>query len=125
MSKKRIIVIVIIAVVALLILIPLVRKKPEAIVNIKVAVPEIGNISNSISATGTVEPTEQVEVGTQVSGVIDKVFVDYNSTVKRGELLAELDKSTLQARLLQAKASLSSAENELNYQTQKDRKSVV
>ena len=118
MSKKRIIVIVIIAVVALLILIPLVRKKPEAIVNIKVAVPEIGNISNSISATGTVEPTEQVEVGTQVSGVIDKVFVDYNSTVKRGELLAELDKSTLQARLLQAKASLSSAENELNYQTQ-------
>lgn len=118
MSKKRIIVIVIIAVVALLILIPLVRKKPKAIVNIKVAVPEIGNISNSISATGTVEPTEQVEVGTQVSGVIDKVFVDYNSTVKRGELLAELDKSTLQARLLQAKASLSSAENELNYQTQ-------
>ncbi len=118
MSKKRIIVIVVIAVVALLILIPLVRKKPEAIVNIKVAVPEIGNISNSISATGTVEPTEQVEVGTQVSGVIDKVFVDYNSTVKRGELLAELDKSTLQARLLQAKASLSSAENELNYQTQ-------
>lgn len=101
-----------------MILIPLVRKKPEAIVNIKVAVPEIGNISNSISATGTVEPTEQVEVGTQVSGVIDKVFVDYNSTVKRGELLAELDKSTLQARLLQAKASLSSAENELNYQTQ-------
>lgn len=118
MSKKRIIVIVIIAVVALLILIPLVRKKPEAMVNIKVAVPEIGNISNSISATGTVEPTEQVEVGTQVSGVIDKVFVDYNSTVKRGDLLAELDKSTLQARLLQAKASLSSAENELNYQTQ-------
>ena len=45
-----------------MILIPLVRKKPEAIVNIKVAVPEIGNISNSISATGTVEPTEQVEV---------------------------------------------------------------
>lgn len=101
-----------------MILIPLVRKKPEAMVNIKVAVPEIGNISNSISATGTVEPTEQVEVGTQVSGVIDKVFVDYNSTVKRGDLLAELDKSTLQARLLQAKASLSSAENELNYQTQ-------
>ena len=42
-----------------------------------------GNISNSITATGTIEPVTEVQVGTQVSGIIDKIYVDYNSVVKR------------------------------------------
>lgn len=115
--KKKYYIIPIVVVVVVLALLPLFRKKPDASFKVNVAVPQIQTIKNSVSATGTMEPTEQVEVGTQVSGVIAKLYVDYNTPVKRGQLLAELDKSTLKARVLQAKASLSSAQNELNYQT--------
>ena len=48
-----------------------------------------GNVSNFITATGTIEPVTEVEVGTQVSGIIDKIYVDYNSVVKKGELIAD------------------------------------
>lgn len=72
-------------------------------------------VENNVTATGTIQPLEQVEVGTQVSGEIDKIFVDYNSVVKKGQLLAELDKSNLLENLLQAEASVTSAESELNY----------
>ena len=54
-------------------------------------------IRNSVTATGTVEPDTQVEVGTQVSGIIDRIYVDYNSNVKKGEVIAEIDRSTLEA----------------------------
>jgi HlyD family secretion protein len=77
-----------------------------------------GNITNEVSATGTVEPVEQVEVGTQVSGEVSKIYVDYNSVVKKGQLLAELDKLNLQAALADAQASYNSALNELNYYKQ-------
>ncbi|EKC78899.1 periplasmic component of efflux system, partial [human gut metagenome] len=50
-----------------------------------------------MTATGTVEPVTQVEVGTQVSGIIDKLYADYNDQVKAGQLIAEMDKVTLQA----------------------------
>lgn len=53
------------------------------------------NISNSITATGTIEPVTEVEVGTQVSGIIDKIYVDYNSVVKEGEVIAEMDKEAV------------------------------
>ena len=115
---KRKFLIIAIAVVALVIaLLSLLKNMPDTAFMVHVVAPQMRTISNSVSATGTVEPTEQVEVGTQVSGVIDKLYVDFNSSVKRGQLLAELDKSTLRARVLQAKASLASAQNELNYQT--------
>ena len=61
-----------------------------------------GNVSNFITATGTIEPVTEVEVGTQVSGIIDKIYVDYNSVVKKGELIAEMDKVTLQSELQSA-----------------------
>ncbi|MCB0632695.1 MAG: efflux RND transporter periplasmic adaptor subunit, partial [Lewinella sp.] len=77
-----------------------------------------GNITNEVSATGTVEPVEQVEIGTQVSGEVSKIHVDYNSVVKKGQLLAELDKSNLKAALSDAEASYNSALNELNYYKQ-------
>lgn len=63
------------------------------------------NISNSITATGTIEPVTEVEVGTQVSGIIDKIYVDYNSVVTKGELIAEMDKITLQSELQSARAT--------------------
>jgi len=64
-----------------------------------------GNISTAITATGTVEPIKSVEVGTQVSGVISKIYVDYNSMVKKGQILAELDKKLLQSELETAQAT--------------------
>ena len=63
------------------------------------------DISNSVTATGTIEPVTEVEVGTQVSGIIDKIYVDYNSVVTKGELIAEMDKATLQSELASAKAT--------------------
>jgi HlyD family secretion protein len=64
-----------------------------------------GSISTAITATGTVEPIKSVEVGTQVSGVISKIYVDYNSVVKKGQILAELDKKLLQSELETAQAT--------------------
>lgn len=75
-----------------------------------------GNISNSITATGTIEPVTEVEVGTQVSGIIDKIYVDYNSVVTKGELIAEMDKITLQSELQSARATYDGSKAEYDYQ---------
>lgn len=72
-------------------------------------------IKTTISATGTLEPVDQVEVGTQVSGDIAKINVDFNSKVKKGQIIAELDKSKLQSTLKQALISYNSAENDLKF----------
>lgn len=72
-------------------------------------------ISTTISATGTLEPVDQVEVGTQVSGDIAKNYVDFNSKVKKGQVIAELDKSKLKATLTQAEIAYRSAENDYKY----------
>lgn len=74
-------------------------------------------ISSSVTATGTVEPVKQVEVGTQVSGIISKIYVDYNSVVKAGQLIAELDMSVLRTELESSRANLNSAKVEFDYQT--------
>jgi len=75
-----------------------------------------GDISTSITATGTIEPVTVVDVGTQVSGIINKIYVDYNSEVKKGQLIAELDKTNLNSRLASAKAQLSSIKSDMEYQ---------
>lgn len=72
-------------------------------------------IKTTISATGTLEPVDQVEVGTQVSGDIAKINADFNSKVKKGQIIAELDKSKLQSTLKQATISYNSAENDLKF----------
>ena len=72
-------------------------------------------VENTVTATGTIEPVETVEVGTQVSGKVEKIYVDFNDVVKKGDLLAELDKLTLNQSVSRAKASLTSAESQLNY----------
>lgn len=73
-------------------------------------------ISNSVTATGTVEPVTEVEVGTQVSGIIDRLYVDYNDVVKAGQLIAEMDKVTLQAELESAQAEEASCKTQYEYQ---------
>jgi HlyD family secretion protein len=77
---------------------------------------ETGNIQTSITATGTIEPVTSVTVGTQVSGIVSKLYVDYNSEVKRGQVIAELDKTNLTSELNSAKANLNSAQSTLNYE---------
>jgi len=74
------------------------------------------NLSTSITATGTIEPVTSVEVGTQVSGIISKIYVDYNSEVKKGQVIAELDKTNLLSELASAKSNLANAQAELTYQ---------
>jgi len=85
-----------------------------------------GEVTTMVTATGTIEPITQVEVGTQVSGVVEKIYVDYNSVVKEGQLIAELDKTNLKAALTQAQATYNSALNEKNYlQTIFDRQKTL
>ncbi len=72
-------------------------------------------IRTEISATGSLEPVDKVEVGTQVSGDISKIFVDFNSKVTKGQIIAELDKSKLKATLDQTQIAYKSAENDYNY----------
>lgn len=78
---------------------------------------KLSNIQNSITATGTIEPVTSVTVGTQVSGIVSKLYVDYNSVVKKGQIIAELDKTNLISELNTAKANLSSAQSTLAYET--------
>ena len=74
-----------------------------------------GNVTTTVTATGTIEPVKQVDVGTQVSGVVEKIYVDYNSIVTEGELIAELDKINLKATLAQQQAAYDNAMNDRNY----------
>lgn len=74
-------------------------------------------LQNSITATGTIEPVTSVTVGTQVSGIVSKLYVDYNSVVKKGQVIAELDKTNLISQLNSAKASLANAQSALAYQS--------
>ena len=80
------------------------------------------NIQNSVTATGTIEPVTSVTVGTQVSGIVSKLFVDYNSVVKKGQVIAELDKTNLISELNTAKANLASAQSTLKYENDKFRR---
>jgi HlyD family secretion protein len=75
-----------------------------------------GEISESVTATGTIEPVTEVEVGTQVSGIIDKIHVDYNSVVTKGQLIAEMDRVTLQSELASQRAAYNGAKAEYEYQ---------
>lgn len=75
------------------------------------------NLMTSVTATGTIEPVTSVTVGTQVSGIVSKLYVDYNSVVKKGQVIAELDKTNLVSQLNASKATLASAQSKLNYES--------
>lgn len=75
-----------------------------------------GEISESVTATGTIEPVTEIEVGTQVSGIIDKIYADYNSVVTKGQLIAEMDRITLQSELASQRATYNGAKAEYEYQ---------
>ena len=90
--------------------------KKEEDINFKEEKVALKTLQNSVTATGTIEAVTSVTVGTQVSGIVNKLYVDYNSQVKKGEVIAELDKTNLLSELNTAKANLASAQSSLNYQ---------
>ncbi|MDP4208129.1 MAG: efflux RND transporter periplasmic adaptor subunit [Bacteroidota bacterium] len=92
-------------------------KKKQPAISFETAKATTGTISNVVTATGTIAAIKTVAVGTQVSGIINKIYVDYNSYVKKGQLLAEIDRAPLQLSLENAQATYNQATAELTYQT--------
>ncbi len=90
--------------------------KKEEKIEFETAKVERQDIHTSITATGTIEPVTSVTVGTQVSGIVSKLYVDYNSVVKKGQVIAELDKTNLTSELNRSRAELTSAQSTLNYE---------
>lgn len=117
MNKKKTLVIVAVAAIAALAVWLLSGGKKEEKITFDTVAVAPANIMNSITATGTIEPVTSVTVGTQVSGIVSKLFVDYNSVVKKGQVIAELDKTNLMSQLNTAKTQLATAQSQLNYQT--------
>ena len=118
MKKKRKIWLIILAIVVVAIVVAVIVKATKSAnkeLVIRTHVVAEYTAENTVTATGTIEPVETVEVGTQVSGKVEKIYVDFNDVVKKGQLMAELDKQTLNQSLSRAKASLTSAESQLTY----------
>lgn len=115
MKKKIYIAIAIVAVIGIATWLLSGGKKENA-VTYNTAKAETKDITTSVTATGTLEPVTSVTVGTQVSGIVAHLYVDYNSLVKKGQVIAELDKTNLLSELASAKAQLSSAKSSLSYQ---------
>ena len=117
MKKKTII---ILALLALLLAVGaffmLGKKKAESKISFQTTQVATADISTSITATGTIEAVTTVDVGTQVSGIVNKLYVDYNSVVKKGQVIAVLDRTNLTSELTSAQANLRSAQTELDYQ---------
>ena len=116
MKKKNIILVAVVAIILLVILYMCSGKKSSSKVTFENTKVTRNDIATSITATGTLQ-ADTVNVGTQVSGLVTKVFADYNSVVKKGQIVAELDKTTLEADLQSKIASMKSALSEWQYQT--------
>lgn len=126
MKKKKIIIISgIVVVLAALSTFLFQGSSPKDNFRLETVNPATGNISNTVTATGTIEPITVVEVGTQVSGIISKIYVDYNSVVKKGQILAELDKTTLQSELRSKELELKASKTEFEYQKKNFERSEV
>jgi HlyD family secretion protein len=118
MKKGTIIILIIIALLGAAAVWYFGYSKNEKPVSLITVTPQYGPISLSVTATGTVQPVDTVAVGTQVSGTISKIFVDFNSVVKKGQMLAQLDQSLFLAQVQQIQANLQQAQNNLSYQEQ-------
>jgi len=115
MKKKTIFIIIGISAALVAVWYFALRKKEQVLV-LQTEKPKIGYISENVTATGKVQPVDTVAVGTQVSGTIKTLYADFNSKVKKGELLAELDKTLFEAAVNQYQANLVSAQSALVYQ---------
>ncbi|HTD99752.1 MAG TPA: efflux RND transporter periplasmic adaptor subunit [Mucilaginibacter sp.] len=111
-NLKRILIIVVVLIAIVLVWFLFIHKK-EAPVTIQSEKPTKGYIAQSVTATGKIEPVDTVTVGTQISGILKYLYADFNSKVTKGEKLAELDKSLLQATLDQYRGNLQNAQSQL------------
>jgi len=116
MKKNTLIIIGIVLILMITIIILKPFKKKTDDVNFLTTQVTKGNIANTVTATGEIQPVIKVEVGTQVSGIIDKLYVDFNDRVKKGQIIAELDKTALIQTLEQSKANVDQAEANMIYQ---------
>ncbi len=116
MKRKKIILLFIAAIVLILIVWLLFFRKKEQQAALTTESPERGYIAESVTATGTIQPVDTTTVGSRVSGTIEELYADYNSNVKKGQLLAVLDPSLMQATVDQFTANLSEAKSNLTYQ---------
>jgi len=116
MKKRKWIIwsIIIVIAVAIIFIWQARNKAPELVLSTEK--PHYGYIANTVTATGTIQPVDTVAVGTQVSGIISRVYADFNSVVKKGQLLAELDKTILNAQAQQIAANVQQAQSQLTYQ---------
>ncbi len=117
MKKKTLIifgVVAVIAIASILALKPFSKKKE--VVNFNTVKVEKGNISNTVTATGTLQANKTVNVGTQVSGIILHIYVDFNDHVKQGQLLAKLDETPLRTQLAQSQSAVDQAVSQLHFQ---------
>lgn len=115
--KKRILIIgavLVVAVAAILMLKPFAKK--ETAVTFDIVKVERGNITNTVTATGTIEAITTVNVGTQVSGILEHVYVDFNDNVKKGQLLAKLDETPLKTQFAQSQSQVDQAQAQLTFQ---------
>ncbi len=113
-SKKKMLIWGIVGVVILIVVILFLKGKGKGgPIMLEAERARIDSIEITVTATGEIQPVYKVEVGTQVSGIVEKLHVDYNSRVKKGDLLAELDRSTLSEQVNQAQANLSNAQSSL------------
>ena len=114
-NKKNVIIGSIVAIVLVLVAYNFIKGEEAVVIEVKTIPAKKANVTTMVTATGTMEPITQVEVGTQVSGVVEKIYVDYNSEVKQGQLIAELDKTNLRASLTQTQAAYDNAVNQRDY----------
>tara|TARA_R110002050_G_scaffold233063_3_gene368785 strand:+ start:8235 stop:9440 length:1206 start_codon:yes stop_codon:yes gene_type:complete len=114
-SKKNIIISSIVLIILAIVAYFFLKGDDAIIIQAKTIEAKKANVTTMVTATGTIEPITQVEVGTQVSGVVEKIYVDYNSMVKQGQLIAELDKTNLNASKTQAQAAYDNAVSQRNY----------
>lgn len=114
-NNKKIIISAIVIVLLVIAAFPLLKGDDKLLIEAKTVEAKNSNVTTMVTATGTIEPITQVEVGTQVSGVVEKIYVDYNSVVKKGQLIAELDKTNLKAATTQAQAAYDNAVSQRNY----------
>ena len=96
-------------IILLLIIVPFVLYKKSDKTDYKTDKVKERTITQIVEATGTIQPVNTVDIGAQVSGMISKIYVDFNSEVKKGQLLAQIDTSLFEAQLQQATANINNA----------------
>lgn len=117
MKNKKIIIISLMSVIVIALGFYFLKKEsPKDAFHLETTKMSLNKITTTVTATGTIDPITEITVGTQVSGIISKIYVDYNSVVKKGQILAELDKTNLQSDYNSQLLNLTSSKTQYNFQ---------